>query len=125
MLLGSSTFEWATKELLVEVSIDNRTKFRNPRSERRPKSEIRNPNPGARPSHGFCAALCNGLRIDPSAKLLADSSDFGLRPSFGIRISDFGLLPLCCSTHKNVEEPALINLESPSLTLRQVLNNFL
>jgi hypothetical protein len=47
--------------------------FRNPKSEIRGPKEIRNPKP-------------------EGGRLLTLLSDFGLRPSFGFRVSDFGFL---------------------------------
>jgi hypothetical protein len=54
------------------------TAFRNPKSEIRSPKEIRNP----KPERGCLLSFC---------------SDFGLRPSFGLRISDFGFLTSCAA----------------------------
>ncbi len=54
-----------------------KSEIRNPKSERNPKLEIRNPNS---PDRTQCGA-------NPFSRAV---SDFGFRASFGFRISDFG-----------------------------------
>jgi len=72
--------------------MSKKAETRRPKHERRPKAEIRNPK-GTR----ILEILVAG-RSKASAKGLSEHfapvpSGFGLRPSFGLRISAFGLSP--------------------------------
>jgi HemX protein len=65
----------------------------NPRPSPSPKSEIRNPKPEGNPKSE--APKAEALTGDP---LAPQASDFALRPSFGFRISDFGIAHPCRSS---------------------------
>ncbi len=86
-----------------------KSEIRNPKSERSPKPEIRNPKGQPRrvargefgnrmalftPAVWFREKLKHG---SPNGCPPFRDSDFGLRTSFGFRISDFGFVPMPCA----------------------------
>ena len=91
----------------VRPAATARQRGESPKSERRPKSETRNPNREQPRNtrkqlspHAFSLrvfSVFRGLKTlvgDSSIRLASDffrTSDFGFRPSFGLRTSDFGL----------------------------------
>src|SRR5205809_5161531 len=104
--IGSSTFVVGNIDSARSVTetTGQKSEARNPKSERSPKSE---------PESGFFVGGIAWflrwffeivLRTYPLPSRFAGFSDFGLRPSFGFRISDFGALPPAALPIKNVEE---------------------
>jgi len=70
-----------------ECAVPNKSEGRNSKSEANPKIEIRKQPAGAGDRHSFHLVQTEGLAL-----LAATHSRFGLRISFGPRISDFGFL---------------------------------
>jgi membrane fusion protein, multidrug efflux system len=79
-------------------------RIRKPKSEGRKKAEIRRPNPTG------CVCGASAPSIAAPAEQQVVCSDFGLRPSFGLRVSAFGfaslLAVLCGCGHPSSEQPA-------------------
>ena len=71
-----------------------KSEVRNPKAERRPKPEIRTgvASVAACSVRALSATReCSTLRRSTLPRFTVGFSDFGLRPSFGLRISDFGI----------------------------------